>query len=305
MTVFAAGRVEGASPEIELFATIHELVTHIPIREGERVRAGQTIVQLDDRMQIAEVELARAGVLLAEAERNRLIFGATQSERDEAHQQCEHRHAEMISADKMRERALLLANTNAISSTDLDEYESRSRSTKALYEAARAHNATVCNPARSEDVDAANARVAAAKARLSLAETALSKTRVTAPGDGQILQINVEVGELPSNEPMAIMCDTKSLQVRASVDEFDALRVQIGQPVRMQTNAMPGASFQGKVSRISPRMHRKQIMSDRPTSHLDTRSREIWVEIQSSVPFIVGLPVELWIDEVCHDAPTS
>jgi hypothetical protein len=101
------------------------------------------------------------------------------------------------------------------------------------------------------------------------------------------------------------MCDTKSLQVRASVDEFDALRVQIGQLVRIQTNAMPDASFQGKVSRISPRMHRKQIMSDRPTSHLDTRSREIWVEIQSSVPFIVGLPVELWIDDVCHDAPTS
>ena len=305
MTVFAAGRVEGASPEIELFATIHELVTQIPIHESERVRTGELIIQLDDRIQKAEVELAQAGVLLAAAERDRLIHGATQSERDEAHQQCEHRQAEMISAARMRERALLLANTNAISTTDLEEYETRSQSTQALYEAAKAHQATVCALARKEDLDASDARLAAAKARLSLAEAALSKTRITAPSDGQILQINVEVGELPSQEPLAIMCDTTSLQIRASVDEFDALRVQIGQPVRMQTNAIRDVNLHGRVSRISPRMHRKQVLSDRPSSHLDTRSREIWVEIQSDIPLIVGLPVELWIDEDCHDAPAS
>ncbi len=296
-TVFAAGRVEGVSREIELFTTIRELVTQISVQEGERVRAGQLIVLLDDRLQKAELDLAQAGVLLAEAEKARLVHGPTQSERDEAQQQCEHRKAEMISAGRILERSMLLANTNAISSTEIDECESRSHSAKALYEAAKSHLATTFNPARREDLDASDARLAAARARLNLAEAALSKTRITAPSDGQILQINVEIGELPAQQPLAIMCDTQTLQVRASVDEFDALRVQIGQPVRLQTNAMQDAEFQGRVVRMSPRMHRKQIVSDRPNEHLDTRSREIWVELESGVPLIVGLPVELWIGQ--------
>ncbi len=296
-TVFAAGRVEGVTREIELFTTIRELVTHVSVREGECILAGQLIVQLDDRVQKGELDLAKAGVLLAEAERKRLVHGSTQSERDEAQQQCEHREAEMNSAAKMLERGKLLANSSSISSTEVEEYESRARSTKALYEAAKAHQAVICNPPRNEDLDASDARLAAAKARLNLAEAALSKTRITAPCNGQILQINVEIGELPSEKPLVIMCDTQTLQGRASVDEFDALRVQIGQPVRLQTNAMRGADFYGRVVRISPRMHRKQVSSDRPTDHLDTRSREIWVEIEDGVPLIVGLPVELWIDQ--------
>lgn len=296
-TVYASGRVEGVSREIQLFTTVRELVTEVPVREGDIVHAGQLIVQLDDRLQRAELDLAQAGVQLAEAERNRLVHGPTQSERAEAKQQSEHRHAEMISAAKILERSLLLADTNAISRTDLDEIESRSQSTKALFEAAKAHEATICDPPRKEDLDASDARLAAAKARLSLAEAALSKTSITAPSDGQILQINVEMGELPTQEPLVIMCDTQTLQVRANVDEFDALRVQIGQPVRLQSNATREANFRGRVARISPRMHNKQLISERPNSHLDTRAREIWVEIEPEAPLIVGLPVELWIGE--------
>ncbi len=93
------------------------------------------------------------------------------------------------------------------------------------------------------------------------------------------------------------MCDTSSLQVRASVDEFDALKVQVGQKVRMKSNALQNKVFEGRVSKIRPRMHHKQVVSERPDTHMDTRSREIWVEVQSNLPLIIGLPVELWIDD--------
>jgi ABC exporter DevB family membrane fusion protein len=298
--IFAAGRVEGIAPEIELFATIRERVTRILVREGETVVEGQLLVDFDSQMVRAELELAHAGVQLAQAERDRLLSGATQNEKDEAHQMCEHRHAEMITAGRMHGRGMRLAESNAISKADLDEYELRAQSTKALYAAAQAHFAAINDPARIEDIQAAEARLTAAKAKLSVAEAALAKTRITAPSDGQILQINVEVGELPSDEPLAIMCDTTSLQVRASVDEFDALRVRVGQTVRMKSNAIQDFTFSGTVSKIRPRMHHKQVISERPSSHMDTRSREIWVVLQTDLPLIVGLPVELWIDEAVN-----
>ncbi|MDX1925390.1 MAG: HlyD family efflux transporter periplasmic adaptor subunit [Pirellulaceae bacterium] len=304
--IFAAGRVEGIAPEVNLFATIRERITNILVQEGEAVAKGQVLIELDAQMVRAELELAIAGVQIAQAERDRLRSGATQNEKDEAQQMCEHRYAEMITAGKMHERGIRLAQSNTISQADLDAYESRAKSTKALYAAAQAHFASINDPARIEDIQSIEARLAAAKAKVSVAEAALAKTRIVAPSDGQVLQINVEIGELPSEEPMLIMCDTTSLQVRASVDEFDALRVRIGQTVKIKSNALPNTTFEGRVSKIRPRMHHKEVVSERPNAHMDTRSREIWVELEPGLPLIVGLPVELWIDEpVESDLPIA
>ncbi len=302
LSIFAAGRVEGIAPEIKLFATIRDPITRIDVQESEMVTEGQLLVELDSQMVRAELELARAGVQLAIAERDRLRSGSTQNEKDEAHQMCEHRYAEMITAGKMHDRGLRLAQSNTISKADLDEYETRAHSTKALHAAALAHFAAINDPARVEDVQSTEARLAAAKAKLSVAEAAFAKTQIKAPSDGQVLQINVEVGELPGEEPLVIMCNTTSLQVRASVDEFDALRVRVGQTVHIKSNAMQNKTFGGRVSKIRPRMHQKQVVSERPNSHLDTRSREIWVEIETGLPLIVGLPVELWIDAAVEDS---
>ncbi len=295
--IFAAGRVEGIAPEIKLFATIRDRITRISVQEGQAVTMGQLLVELDSQMVKAELELAHAGVQLAQAEKDRLRSGATQNEKDEAHQMCEYRHAEMITAGRMHERGVRLAKSDTISKADLDEYESRAQSTKALYAASQAHFATISDPARIEDIQSTEARLAAAQAKLSVAEAAFAKTQITAPSDGQILQINVEVGELPGDEPLVIICNTTSLQVRASVDEFDALRVRVGQSVQIRSNALQSTTFEGRVSKIRPRMHHKEVVSERPNAHMDTRSREIWVEIQSGLPLIVGLPVELWIDD--------
>lgn len=296
-SIFAPGRVEGNSPEIELFATLRERIVATPVVEGQVVRAGETLVQLEYRAFEAEVELAKAGVQLASAELERLRNGALQSEKDEAKFQCEYRNAEMIVAKKLKERGDSLASTQAISKTELDQFDSNAASAQALWSAAKARWSTITAPPRAEDLQAAEAKLSSAKARLQIAEATLSKTRIIAPRDGQVLQINVEVGELPGSEPLVIMCDTNALQVRASVDEFDALRIRLGQPVRLTTNALPGQEIHGQVARIRPRMHHKELGTDRPDAKLDTRAREIWVDIQSKTPLIVGLPVELWIDE--------
>ncbi len=130
LAIFAAGRVEGVAPEINLFATVRERIVQIHVEEGDVVKTGQLLVELDSQMVRAELELAHAGVLLAQAERDRLRTGATQNEKDEAKQMCEHRFAEMITAGRMHERGLRLAQSNTISKADLDEYEARAQSTK-------------------------------------------------------------------------------------------------------------------------------------------------------------------------------
>lgn len=301
--IFAPGRIEGNSAEIELYASIREVVIATPVAEGQSVRAGDVIVQLDDRIYAAEVELAQAGVLLAKAELDRLKNGALQSEIDEAHQQCQWRNSELFLANRIQERGLLLAQTRSISQYELDQNASSAASALALWEAANAKLATISSPARIEDLGIAEAKFASAEAKLRIAQAALARTKIAAPRDGIVLKINVEVGELQTDEPLAVMCDTESLFVRASVDEFDALRVSVGQSVTMTTNAMTERVFFGKISRISPRMDHKEIVTERLDTKMDTRAREILVEVEKNSPLIVGLPMELWIGE--SNGPTD
>jgi multidrug resistance efflux pump len=295
--IFAPGRVEGNSAEIELYASIREVVTAIPVSEGEFVRMGDIIVQLDDRIYAAEVELAEAGVHLAKAELDRLRNGQRQSEIDEARQQCELRNAELILANRVYERGLKLAQTGSISQYELDQNESNAASSLAMFQSANARLATIAAPARIEDLSIAEARYASAQAKLRIAKAALAKTIIVAPRDGVVLKINVEVGELQTDKPWVVMSDTEALYVRASVDEFDALRVFVGQAVTMTTNAIPERIFFGKIARISPRMDHKEIVTERLDAKMDTRAREILVEVEKDSPLIVGLPMELWIGE--------
>jgi len=229
--------------------------------------------------------------------------GALQSEIDEAREQCNWRNAELILANRIRERGLILAQARSISQHELDQYESNAAAAVALFEAARAKLVTISAPAREEDLSIAEAKFSSAQARLRIAQAALARTKIVAPRDGLVLQINVEVGELQTDEPLAVLSDTELLYARASVDEFDALRVSVGQPVNMTTTAMPGQVFWGKVSRISPRMDHKEMVSERVDNKMDRLAREIWVEVEKGSPLIVGLPMELWIGE--DSSPTE
>jgi HlyD family secretion protein len=295
--IFAPGKVEGNSAEIELYASIREVVTAIPASEGQFVRAGSVIVQLDDRIYAAEVELAEAGVHLAKAELDRLRNGPRPSEIDEARQECELRNAELLLANRVYERGLRLAESRSISQYELDQNEANAASSLALLESANAKLATIAAPAREEDLSIAEARYAAAQAKLRIAKAAHARTKIVAPRDGMVLEINIEVGELQTDKPWVVMSNTESLYVRASVDEFDALRVFAGQSVTMTTNAIPERIFFGKIAQISPRMDHKEIVTERLDSKMDTRAREILVEVEKDTPLIVGLPMELWIDE--------
>ncbi len=301
--IFAPGRIEGNSAEIELYSSIREVVTGTPVREGAFVQKDDLIIQLDDRMYAAEVELAQAGVQLAKAEMERVKNGALASEIDEARQQCEWRNSELFLANRTFDRGLLLAQSNSISQYELDQNESNVASARALWESANAKLATISAPARFEDVGIAEARFASAQAKLRIAQAALARTRIVAPRSGIVLQVNVEVGELQIDEPLAVLSDTESLYARASVDEFDALRVSVGQSVTMTTNAIPERIFFGRVSSISPRMDHKEILTERLDTKMDTRAREILVEVEKNSPLIVGLPMEIWIGE--SPAPTN
>lgn len=96
-----------------------------------------------------------------------------------------------------------------------------------------------------EDVAAAQARVAAAHATLNLAH-------ITAPFTGTLTLVNSKVGDQVTAGAAAFQLDDLShLYLDVAVVEDEIRRVQVGQPVTIRFDALPGAEYPGTVSEVA------------------------------------------------------
>ena len=93
-----------------------------------------------------------------------------------------------------------------------------------------------------------------AQAALAQAQAQLKQTQVIAPFAGQVGTIHVRPGELASpGQPVLMFGDTSKLHVETTdLRETDVTRLKIGMPVEVTFDALPGRTFQGKITRIAP-----------------------------------------------------
>lgn len=304
--IFASGRIEGATPEIELRPQLAGRIARVLASEGQTVNAGDVLLQLDDRQYRQESALADAELALAEAQLERLLNGAHPQERNEAAALCRAREAELKRAELTWQRIEELWRANAIARQEADNQWMQVATLRSQLDAARAHLALLEAQARTDEVHIQRAGVAAAKARLELAKVQADRTRLLAPCHAEVLKVNGKAGELAgpaSAEPAVVLADTSRYCVRAFVEELDAPRVNLGMIAKVVIDGLHSRELAGRVARLSPRMERKNLWSDRPTERYDTKTREVWIDLGSPKGLVVGLRVEVAIDT--HSALNS
>ena len=298
--IFAPGRIEGATEEAELRPRLHGQLVELSAREGQLVRAGQILLRIDDREYRHGVALATAQLRLAEAELDRLVNGARDQERREAHARHEAKLAELRLAELTYQRTSRLFAENAGSAQEADDRRTTVAVLQAEVAAALAQVELIEAPAREDEVAMAQARIATVQARLELAELQLDRTMLRAPLSGQILAVAIELGELAGPDtptPTIVMADTSRYRIRALVEELDAPLVKVGMTAKITADGLSGRPLRGRVTELSPRMTNKQIFSDHPSQRYDTKAREVWIELEEpSHPFVVGLRVDVVID---------
>lgn len=108
------------------------------------------------------------------------------------------------------------------------------------------------------NLDAAREAVQQAKASLEQADVDLSHTRIDAPMDGKIVQVNAREGEVvitgTMNNPgsvIAVLADLSEVLAEAQVDETEVVNVKLGQPAKVQVDAVSGKEYHGKVIEIA------------------------------------------------------
>lgn len=108
--------------------------------------------------------------------------------------------------------------------------------------------------------DTSDARLAKAQAALAENETLLRYSKITAPFSGVVTNRYVDTGAFvpaatasgnPAAAAIITLMDYSTVRARVAVPEIEAARVQVGQPVVLATDSLPGRTFRGKVSRHS------------------------------------------------------
>ena len=133
-------------------------------------------------------------------------------------------------------------------------------SVRAVLDAARAAEAeakytyeqSVDGP-NKEQLALLSSRLENAKAQVAAAEDAVSSYEITAPFDGAVAEVAIEVGDQVSAESRAIsIADTTAWIIETTdVTELEVVNLEVGQPVTFTADALPGVTMQGVVTEIS------------------------------------------------------
>ena len=152
---------------------------------------------------------------------------------------------------------------------------------------------------RSDELKIADAKIGLAATDVDLAKIMLAKTILLAPADGIVLRIDAEPGEMlgsESSRPAITFVDDSVIQVRAHVEELDALGLRIGQKSYVTADGLPNKRFAGKITWIAPSMHHKNVRHNKPGERVDVKVREVLIRIDDPKQLVIGLPVEVFIE---------
>ncbi len=231
----------------DLASTVTGRVARVLVREGDRVRAGQTVVELEASELEAQAAQARAALASAEA---RLKAQAQVSEPVSRQSVAQARsNAEFARRELDRQRALF--NQGFIGQARLQDAERAAQVAQAVLAAAEAQAAG--NTSGGVETAALAARVREAQAALALAEARLAQTRIVAPADGRIVGRSVEPGDVvqPARRLLTLAADGETRLI-AQVDEKNLALLREGLTATASTDAFPDKPFTATLDFLAP-----------------------------------------------------
>ena len=232
---------------VNIGAILQAKITHLYVKEGDRVKAGQLLASLDNIQYAADVAANNAMVNASRMDADAAKAAVNTAEADLKQAQAEHERATL---DYNRNKALY--DAQLIAKADYDTKKAAYDTTAAQLNQAKAKLAQA-----HANLDSAEGHIGQNVATLRRVSDVLSKTEYRAPFDGVVTNLPVREGEtvVPGiqNSPgstLMTVADTSVITAEVKVDESDIVNVQLGQPAEVSIDAMPKQKFKGTVTEI-------------------------------------------------------
>jgi len=245
--VTASGEIK-AKTYVNVGANAMGQITHLYVKEGDHVKKGQTVAQLDNIQSTAS---------LASSQANLQASSTDASAADEALRNAQ-ADLKRVQADIERtkldaDRAAELYKAQLIPKSQYDTARTTYESTAAGLQTAQTRIAQL-----RASRDSAQKRVAQAQADVRRVGDIVSKTVYTAPFDGLVTNLPVREGETVvmgiQNSPgstLMTISDMSVVTAKVMVDETDIVNVKMGEPAEVTIDALgPKKTYKGHVTEI-------------------------------------------------------
>ena len=280
------GKIEPLQ-NFEAHAPISTTVKRLLVKEGDRVRKGQLLLQLDDADIRTQAARAQAQVKAAQADQSALTKGGTQEE-------VLTLNAQLVKARSARD--LAQHNLDALRRLQKDGAASPGEVRQAEDALQRAQADVTLIEQKQKDryskPEAARiqAQAAEAQAAYDATEDALRKSSVRAPFDGTVYSLPVKQGAfVQAGELLLQEADLSKVLVRAFVDEPDVGRLQFGQKVEITWDAVLGRTWTGTVSTVpsTVKLHGSRNVGE-TTCVVDNKDLRLLPNVNVGVTIVVA-----------------
>ncbi len=228
-------------------ANAYGRIMRLYVKEGDHVKKGQVLAQIENVQPEADVASARASLDAA-----RTDYAAEVAALNTAQAQLERAKADAEKARLDYDRAEGLFKAQLISKADYDNSKAAWGVAAASLEQAKAGIAQA-----KANKDSFERRINTAQATLVRSSDALSKTTSTAPFDGVVTNLPVRQGETvvvgiqnAMGTNLMTLADMSVITAEVKVDETDIVNVHLGQNAEVSIDAIPKKTFQGTVTEI-------------------------------------------------------
>jgi HlyD family secretion protein len=230
--VSASGKIQ-PKLSVDISANTMGQVTEVAVNEGDKVKKGQFLLQIDARTLQAAVQRSEAAVLGARSglEAARVAVETAQATLDRAHR------------DLKRQQDLWRDELTTREALERAENDVRVRETELK--------------ARQQEVATREQQINQESANLETNRYELTKVRLESPIDGLVTRRNIDEGETVvvgtmNNQGTVLMtvADMSVIQAEVEVDETDVPSVSIGQIAKVSIDAVPDRTFKGHVTEI-------------------------------------------------------
>jgi HlyD family secretion protein len=254
-----------AAHKIEVASKVVGRVAWIGVEKGDRVKAGQVLVRLEDDEYRAQLLQDQGQLANLQAKLEELQNGSRPEEIAKARADTEQAKADLENAQVSLNRTKQLVQEGVLAKQSLDDAQAKYDGNLAkVASLQRTLDLSVLGP-RKEQIAQVRGQIDQARGGLNYAQTELDNTIIKAPVTGTILDRNVEKGEFVTNGfvgdkgakgYLVTMADLNDLQVELDISQNDFPKLGPRQKGVITTDAYPDRKYQGAIQQVSPEADR-------------------------------------------------
>jgi len=215
---------------VNIFAKLAGQATTVTVDVGDRVKAGQLMVQIDTKELNAQLAVAEAATAGVEDQGVQVKNGV------------ETARLNLEMAQRTYERTKTLLDTKVVTQSQLDDAQTKLDLAKTAYDNSSRQYQTITGSG-----------LAQAEAQVNYIKVQISNSTITSPISGIVTNRNINPGEITSTtSPLFSVADVAALKLQGNVSQDDVVRIAVGGKVSVAVDALPTNSYAGRVEQVGP-----------------------------------------------------